>query len=383
MSFSMNLYQYGYANPMINMDPEGLRVVDEDGQRYQGIDTVSGTEMLIPQAYYSRLNRMVGNDSGTLQVTGPDGRIVTLNLSASDLKNGTVATRVMEGRMLQLYGEKRALDYVQITAAAAEFSSNFVAAAVSVPGMGALMRMKWLAAGLGAYTAGTMSHHFGERLAERQEEGSNVFASTLGAASDTVMFSELYAGFTNRDIITGENAGYSLERRSGIMGGFVGGLFGGWQLASDSQSFSAFGARNRVGIESKSVGPQTWNEFQSATAGQFGSRTEAGIGWKVYNEAKYANKTLVIGRLPGTEAAELAGFQRLKTNGWTTAVNDAWIQGVIDSGRPLKLVSPIHKTALVNPPGSRFPYTIFRRELHQLKQGGYTIRGGWALPYRR
>jgi hypothetical protein len=47
------------------------------------------------------------------------------------------------------------------------------------------------------------------------------------------MFSELYAGFTNRDIITGENAGYSIERRSGILGGFFGGLFGLKQLIDE------------------------------------------------------------------------------------------------------------------------------------------------------
>jgi RHS repeat-associated protein len=127
-------------------------------------------------------------------------------------------------------------------------------------------------------------------------------------------------------------------------------------------------------------GPQTWNEFQKATAGQFGSRTEASVAWKVYKESKYAKNTLVIGRLSDTAAAELAGFQRLNTDGWTLAVNDSWIQGAIDGNHPLKLVSPINRSTMFNPPGSRFPDTIFRRELKQLKRAGYTIKGGWAIP---
>ena len=290
--FTFNLYQYGYANPLVNVDPEGLRIEDKDGQRYHAIEAVNGTEVWIPQAYYNRLNQMVGNDSGTLQMTGPDGRIVTLNLSASDLKNGTVATRVMEGRMLQLYDEERALDAVQITTAAAEFSSNFVAAAVSVPGMGALMRMKWLAAGLGAYTAGTMSHHFGERLAERQESGSNVFSSTLGATSDALMLSELYGAVTNRDIITGENAGYSVERRSGILGGFVGGLFGLKQLAN-SYAENVVTEAKIIHAGGSNSGPSTWNEFQSATKGMFSSRVKAARAWQAYKESP--QRVVIVG----------------------------------------------------------------------------------------
>jgi hypothetical protein len=92
---------------------------------------------------------------------------------------------------------------------------------------------------------------------------------------------------------------------------------------------------------------------------------------------------LAIGRLPDTEVAELAGFQRLSTTGWSPAVNDAWVQGAIDTNRSFKLVSPIRKSTLINPPSSDYLSTIFRRELHQLKDAGYTIRNGWALPTGR
>jgi len=59
-------------------------------------------------------------------------------------------------------------------------------------------------------------------------------ASVAGATLDSLMVSDVYAGFTNRDIITGEPIGYSLERRASILGGFSGGIFAGWQLASEN-----------------------------------------------------------------------------------------------------------------------------------------------------
>ena len=233
--FTFNLYQYAYANPVLNVDPEGLESKKINGQKYQLVP-ISGSDEMFPihQGYYDILNKLIGTNGGTITIFDNDGKVHNIRFTKKEVQNQQGTIRLFESRFLALYGEKRGLDHVQITTAAAEFSSKFVAAAVSVPGMGALMRMKWLAGAFGAYTAGTMSHHFGERLAERQEEGSNVFSSTLGATSDALMLSELYGAVTNRDIITGENAGYSIERRSGILGGFVGGLFGGWQLATES-----------------------------------------------------------------------------------------------------------------------------------------------------
>ncbi|RKX23424.1 MAG: hypothetical protein DRP47_12805, partial [Candidatus Zixiibacteriota bacterium] len=232
--FTWNLYQYGYSNPLVNMDPEGREIKDIDGQRYQLVP-VSGKDELFPihQGYYDILNKLIGTNGGSITIFDNNGKEHKIRFTKQELQKQRGAIVLFESRFLSLYGEKRGLDYVQITTAAAEFSSNFVAAATSVPGMGALMRMKWLASGLGAYTAGTMSYHFGERLAERQESGSGTIASTLGATSDALLLSELYGAVTNRDIITGENAGYSIEKRSGILGGFVGGIFGGWQLASE------------------------------------------------------------------------------------------------------------------------------------------------------
>ena len=151
---------------------------------------------------------------------------------------------------------------------------------------------------------------------------------------------------------------------------------------NQSSSSSTVGDLNKAARASFTTnGISSWNGFQRATAGQFKSRTEAAFAWKVYKEASQSNRPLVIGRQPDTKAAELAGFQRLNLKtGWTSAVNKAWVQGAIDFGRPLRLASSVKKSNLLNPPGAERPYTVFRDELHQLKDAGYTIRGGWALP---
>ena len=108
------------------------------------------------------------------------------------------------------------------------------------------------------------------------------------------------------------------------------------------------------------------------------------IAWEWYQESATSSRTSVIGRLPDiAKAAPEQTFHRLnigQRQGWKPEVNDAWLQGVIDAGRPLKLASPIKKSTLKRPPGSEYKYTVYRRELQQLKKAGYTTRNGWAIP---
>ena len=123
-----------------------------------------------------------------------------------------------------------------------------------------------------------------------------------------------------------------------------------------------------------------WNEFQSKTKGWFGSRTEASTGWKVYKESSQSVKELAIGRLPDTEAAEKIGMRRLNTSGWTPAVNDAWMQGGIDANKTFHLASDNIPANRLTPPGSRFPTTVFDRELLQLEAAGYSQHGNKMKP---
>jgi RHS repeat-associated protein len=119
----------------------------------------------------------------------------------------------------------------------------------------------------------------------------------------------------------------------------------------------------------------SWNQFQSKTSGWFSSRQEASTGWKIYQQSSQSTQKLAIRKLPDTEAAELAGMRRLNTPGWTPAVNDAWMQGGIDAKKDFYLASAPTKANRVNPPGSRFPYTVFDRELKQLDSAGYKRKG--------
>ncbi|MFW0739750.1 RHS repeat-associated core domain-containing protein [Flavobacterium sp. T12S277] len=130
-----------------------------------------------------------------------------------------------------------------------------------------------------------------------------------------------------------------------------------------------------VDIFGLSVVASSWNQFQSQTSGWFSSRQEAATGWKVYQESSQSTEKLAIGRLTDTEAAEKAGMRRLNTSGWTPAVNDAWMQGGIDAEKDFHLASAPVKANRVNPPGSRFPYTVFDRELKQLDAAGYKRKG--------
>lgn len=113
------------------------------------------------------------------------------------------------------------------------------------------------------------------------------------------------------------------------------------------------------------------------------------IGWEWYQESATTNRTTIIGRLPDIQKVfSEQKFHRLNIRqrpGWKHEVNDAWLQGVIDAGKPVKLVSPIKtKTLLRNPrprPRDEKPIsTVYRRELNQLKKAGYTIHSGWAIP---
>ena len=74
-------------------------------------------------------------------------------------------------------------------------------------------------------------------------------------------------------------------------------------------------------------------------------------------------------------------MQRLNNSNWSPGVNDAWIKGGIDAGKPFHLVSDPHDPAnLYNPPGDPHPETIFKRELDQLEDAGYKEKGGCMAP---
>jgi hypothetical protein len=62
--------------------------------------------------------------------------------------------------------------------------------------------------------------------------------------------------------------------------------------------------------------------------------------------------------------------------GWSSEINDAWIQKIIDERRDIYIASP--QTA-VNLIGRRGGPSVFSRELDQLRDAGYIQSGDYLL----
>lgn len=154
-------------------------------------------------------------------------------------------------------------------------------------------------------------------------------------------------------------------------------------LAGNNPNFYAYVPDSNSWVDPFGLDPiSSWNAFQKATSGWFGNRTEAATGWKVYKESSQSIQELAIGRLPDTQAAESLGMRRLNTSGWTPEVNDAWVKGGIDANKPFYLASAPVKSNRVNPPGSRFEFTVFDRELKQLEASGYKQDGEYMKKHK-
>jgi hypothetical protein len=100
---------------------------------------------------------------------------------------------------------------------------------------------------------------------------------------------------------------------------------------------------------------------------------------RAYKQAFSSSEELVIGRLDDTAAGAQLRMRRLNEPDWTINVNDAWVQGGIDGGKPFYLGSNISISNLRS--GSPiFPKTVFFRELEQLREANYFRQGNYMLP---
>ncbi|WP_407277408.1 hypothetical protein R5O20_03760 [Tenacibaculum maritimum] len=59
--------------------------------------------------------------------------------------------------------------------------------------------------------------------------------------------------------------------------------------------------------------------------------------------------------------------------------NDNLQRGGIDSGKNFRLVTANTVKNRVNKEGSRFPFTVFDREIKQLEAAGYKQKGNWMI----
>jgi hypothetical protein len=64
---------------------------------------------------------------------------------------------------------------------------------------------------------------------------------------------------------------------------------------------------------------------------------------------------------------------------WSPSVNDAFIQGGIDAGRPFYLGSNV-EIGNLRSNNPTYPTTVFFRELRQLRDAGYVRVGDYMVP---
>ena len=86
-------------------------------------------------------------------------------------------------------------------------------------------------------------------------------------------------------------------------------------------------------------GVLTRGAFDKRFEGKFTSQTEADEAFKQYEAARSTDSELVLGRLQDTKAGSQLGMERLHSDNWTPHVNDLFIQGGIDAGKPFYLGS--------------------------------------------
>ena len=149
------------------------------------------------------------------------------------------------------------------------------------------------------------------------------------------------------------------------------------------------GVKSALGVVGSAVDRKVVQEAAAAgakageieTVGLFSNlgSNEAIASARAYKEALHSEQTLVLGRLDDTAAGAELGMNRLYEPGWSVNVNDAWIQGGINAGKPFYLGSNISISNLRsgNP---LYPTTILFRELKQLRDANYFRQGDWMLP---
>ncbi|ODS23908.1 hypothetical protein AB835_06670 [Candidatus Endobugula sertula] len=119
---------------------------------------------------------------------------------------------------------------------------------------------------------------------------------------------------------------------------------------------------------------------------KFANQAEADEAFKQYEVAKNTDSEIVLGRLPDTEAGSQLGMTRLNSNNWSENVNDAFVQGGIDAGKPFYLGSSPdisnYRAAWNALEGNRgnHPQTVFFREMKQLRDAGYRLEGDYMVP---
>lgn len=104
-------------------------------------------------------------------------------------------------------------------------------------------------------------------------------------------------------------------------------------------------------------------------AGKF-DLDEARKAWEVYQRSSNS-QGLIIGKLDDTYKYATGGWDVLLTTNWSPEINRAWLDGAIDAGLPVKLVSLAEELATMK---------FTRWEIGYLLSRGYVLRNGIFVP---
>lgn len=176
-------------------------------------------------------------------------------------------------------------------------------------------------------------------------------------------------------------AGATVGAINGIFNGSPAIAGGGGAVGGGGPAVGAAAADAGAGGDTSAAAK---DKFTAKYGANFKSAGEVEAGWKVYKESNAPAQIAVIGKRDDTAAAKnWPGHDGADTQGWTPAVNDAWIQGGIDRGATFFLGNNPVGGSFNNQPGAAHPTTIFKREFDQLLAAGYVQRGYEMWPPAR
>ena len=175
----------------------------------------------------------------------------------------------------------------------------------------------------------------------------------------------------------------NMDLTLGMLGAAAGNLR---SAASRSLGLGDQAVNTSIGIRSSPVGVSDSNGAVRVDVEgpyiELGTR-QARAAARAYKEAFNSAEDLVIGRLPDTETGASLGMRRLYDPAdWDPIVNDAWMYGGIDAGKPFYLGSNI-SIGNLRSGDALFPTTVFFRELKQLRGAEYHRQGDWMLPPKK
>lgn len=118
-------------------------------------------------------------------------------------------------------------------------------------------------------------------------------------------------------------------------------------------------------------GIRTFEEFKTKFGATFANPEELALAWKVYHAVNSCDATVVLGRLSQTGSFQnKPGYCVLRTlEGWTMRVNRAFLQGAIDRGAKIQLVSEMP------------PETMTGSEIDTNKVGPDDREADWIVIY--